>query len=193
MEHVYRSAACSVQTIVLLSSQSCSYSKAPEARTQVLHDYVIFTYTWVLPAQLSSSLPHESDYVVWYSLNYVHVLLIMYIVWYSLMYVHVVFAAQLLNPVYDLLQAGVVRLRCSSRDPLVFTGCLDGGVRLWDVRGGECVREWWGHTKDILDLTIARYYPTSQQLQIHFLQVAIGRQTQFKLQGIPCRPIFLHT
>jgi WD40 repeat protein len=52
-------------------------------------------------------------------------------------------------------QAGVVRLRCSSRDPLVFTGCLDGGVRLWDVRGGECVREWWGHTNDILDLTIA--------------------------------------
>jgi WD40 repeat protein len=54
-----------------------------------------------------------------------------------------------------ILQAGVVRLRCSSRDPLVFTGCLDGGVRLWDVRGGECVREWWGHTNDILDLTIA--------------------------------------
>lgn len=59
-----------------------------------------------------------------------------------------------------LVQAGVVRLQCSRRDPLVFTGCLDGGVRVWDVRGGECVREWWGHTKDLLDLTIARYVCT---------------------------------
>ena len=58
---------------------------------------------------------------------------------------------------YVMVQAGVVRLQCSRKDPLVFTGCLDGGVRVWDVRGGECVREWWGHTKDLLDLTIARY------------------------------------
>lgn len=54
-------------------------------------------------------------------------------------------------------QAGVTQLYCSKVNPLVFTGCLDGAVRLWDVRGGECVREWWGHTKDILSLAVARY------------------------------------
>ena len=55
------------------------------------------------------------------------------------------------------VQAGVVRVQCSSKGPLVFTGCLDGCVRMWDVRDGECVREWWGHTKDMLDLTLHRY------------------------------------
>ena len=58
---------------------------------------------------------------------------------------------------YNYLQAGVTRLKCSNRSPLVFTACQDGCVRMWDVRGGECVREWWGHTRDILDLNITRY------------------------------------
>ena len=65
----------------------------------------------------------------------------------------------------DMLQAGVVRLRCSSSAPLVFTGCLDGVVRVWDVRGGGCVREWWGHTKDILDLAVARYFTTYHSMR----------------------------
>ena len=51
----------------------------------------------------------------------------------------------------------MVRLQCSHAGHLVFSGCLDGGVRVWDVRGGECVREWLGHTRDILDLALARY------------------------------------
>ena len=55
------------------------------------------------------------------------------------------------------VQAGVVRVRCSSGGPWLFTGCLDGCVRMWDVRGGECVRAWQGHTKDLLDLTLSRY------------------------------------
>ena len=54
------------------------------------------------------------------------------------------------------IQAGVVRVLCSSADPLVLTGCLDGAVGVWDVRGGECVKEYWGHTRDLLDLALAQ-------------------------------------
>lgn len=54
------------------------------------------------------------------------------------------------------IQAGVVRVLCSTVDPLIFTGCLDGAVRVWDVRGGECVKEYQGHTRDLLDLTLAQ-------------------------------------
>lgn len=55
------------------------------------------------------------------------------------------------------MQAGVVRLHCASGSPLVFSACLDGGVRAWDLRSGECVREWLGHSDQILDMVIARY------------------------------------
>ena len=49
-------------------------------------------------------------------------------------------------------------MQCSNAGAaLVFTGCLDGCVRVWDVRSGECMREWSGHTRDILDLTLTRY------------------------------------
>ena len=55
------------------------------------------------------------------------------------------------------LQAGVVRLHCSASSPLVYTGCLDGVVRGWDVRSGGCVRQWHGHPDQILDIAVARY------------------------------------
>ena len=54
-------------------------------------------------------------------------------------------------------QGGVVRLHCSSSSPLVYSGCLDGVVRVWDVRSGECVQQWHGHSDHILDITVARY------------------------------------
>ena len=50
-----------------------------------------------------------------------------------------------------------MRLRCSSTSPpLVFTGCLDGVVRGWDLRSGQCVREWHGHSDQILDIAVSR-------------------------------------
>ena len=53
-------------------------------------------------------------------------------------------------------QGGVVRLHCSASNPLVYSGCLDGVVRVWDVRSGECVQQWYGHSDHILDITVAR-------------------------------------
>ena len=51
----------------------------------------------------------------------------------------------------------MVRLRWDAEAPLVYTGCLDGVVRLWDCRSGNCEREWFGHNGEILDLAVARY------------------------------------
>lgn len=49
-----------------------------------------------------------------------------------------------------------MKLHCSNQEPLVFTGCLDGIVRGWDLRSGQCVREWHGHSDQILDMAISR-------------------------------------
>ncbi|PFX28860.1 Angio-associated migratory cell protein [Stylophora pistillata] len=51
---------------------------------------------------------------------------------------------------------GIVRLKWDSVTPLIYTGCLDGVVRLWDSRSGNCEREWYGHSGEILDLAVAR-------------------------------------
>ena len=54
-----------------------------------------------------------------------------------------------------------MRLHCSASSPLVYSGCLDGVVRVWDVRSGECVQQWHGHSDHILDITVARYVLSS--------------------------------
>lgn len=46
---------------------------------------------------------------------------------------------------------GVTKLSWWTPQALV-TGCIDGIVRLWDVRTGETVRELHGHQAEILDL-----------------------------------------
>lgn len=38
--------------------------------------------------------------------------------------------------------------------PFLYTGCLDGSCRAWDIRSGECITEWSAHTKAVLDLAI---------------------------------------
>ncbi len=42
------------------------------------------------------------------------------------------------------------------RQSHIFTAALDGIVRLWDMRSGECVQQWGGHTDTILDLKVSR-------------------------------------
>lgn len=37
----------------------------------------------------------------------------------------------------------------------VFTAALDGVVRLWDMRSGECLRQWCGHAEAILDMKVS--------------------------------------
>ena len=49
-----------------------------------------------------------------------------------------------------------MRLHCTNQEPLVFTGCLDGVVREWDLRSGQCVKEWHGHSDQILDMAVSR-------------------------------------
>jgi WD40 repeat protein len=39
-------------------------------------------------------------------------------------------------------------------EPLVFTGCLDGAARCWDLRTGSCVRTYGGHEDAVQDLCL---------------------------------------
>ncbi|XP_028393460.1 angio-associated migratory cell protein-like isoform X2 [Dendronephthya gigantea] len=50
--------------------------------------------------------------------------------------------------------AGVTQLHWD--DSLIYTACLDGILRLWDARSGNCEREWHGHRAPILDLAVSR-------------------------------------
>eukprot|EP00794_Sanderia_malayensis_P017476 gene17476-19223_t len=38
----------------------------------------------------------------------------------------------------------------------VFTAALDGIVRLWDFRSGQCIKQWHGHMDTVLDLKISK-------------------------------------
>ena len=49
-----------------------------------------------------------------------------------------------------------MRVHCCSQAPLVVTGCLDGVVRGWDLRSGQSVKEWHGHSDQILDIAVSR-------------------------------------
>lgn len=53
-------------------------------------------------------------------------------------------------------QAGIVKLRWDTSSPLVYTASLDGIIRLWDARNGQCVTQWTGHQDAILDFDISR-------------------------------------
>lgn len=33
--------------------------------------------------------------------------------------------------------------------PVAATACLDGGVRVWDMRSGACMRHWTGHVAGV--------------------------------------------
>ena len=57
---------------------------------------------------------------------------------------------------YLIFQAGIVKLKWDYISPLVYTACLDGVIRLWDARNGQCVTQWAGHQDAILDFDISR-------------------------------------
>lgn len=50
---------------------------------------------------------------------------------------------------------GITRMICHPLEPIVFTGCIDGIVRAWDVRTGTCTRSFHGHQDAIQDLAIS--------------------------------------
>ncbi|XP_046859614.1 angio-associated migratory cell protein-like [Xenia sp. Carnegie-2017] len=50
--------------------------------------------------------------------------------------------------------AGVTKILCEGG--MIFSACLDGILRLWDARSGNCEREWHGHSAPILDMAYSR-------------------------------------
>ena len=55
----------------------------------------------------------------------------------------------------SLTQASVIRIRWLPQSVHVVSACLDGVVRVWDVRSGECRREFVGHSDEILDMVLS--------------------------------------
>jgi len=53
-----------------------------------------------------------------------------------------------------LVQA-VTRIAWSAAGPLVATGCVDGVVRLWDLRTSQCVKTLHGHRSAVQDLVLS--------------------------------------
>lgn len=53
------------------------------------------------------------------------------------------------------MQDGVVKLKWSETE-LIYTACLDGKIRVWDARTGNCERVFQGHEDSILDLAVSR-------------------------------------
>ncbi|KAK9868612.1 hypothetical protein WJX84_003631 [Apatococcus fuscideae] len=49
---------------------------------------------------------------------------------------------------------GVTRLACHASQPLLFTACLDGIARCWDIRSGACIRSQSGHSSGIQDMAL---------------------------------------
>lgn len=58
--------------------------------------------------------------------------------------------------IFVLLQGGVVKLKWDIIFLLVYIVCLDGVVRMWDVRNGKCCLEWLGYQDVVLDFDIFR-------------------------------------
>lgn len=52
--------------------------------------------------------------------------------------------------------AGIESLQWDKTLPLIYTGCLDGIIRLWDARNGQVVSKWTGHTDKILGFDISK-------------------------------------
>ncbi|TKY51494.1 Angio-associated migratory cell protein [Spatholobus suberectus] len=50
---------------------------------------------------------------------------------------------------------GVTCLAWLSASYVVATGCMDGKVRLWDSRSGECVKTFKGHSRGIASLSVS--------------------------------------
>lgn len=70
----------------------------------------------------------------------------------------------------------MIRLLWSPASQIVYTGSVDGKVRAWDGRTGNCERVFQGHGDSILDLAISRYLSSSLPLslnEIYMFQLAI--------------------
>lgn len=61
----------------------------------------------------------------------------------------------LVDATYVVALQAVTRVAWSASAPLVATGCVDGVVRLWDLRTAACVKQLHGHKQAVQDLTLS--------------------------------------
>lgn len=50
---------------------------------------------------------------------------------------------------------GVVKVKCSSKAPVVYSCSMDGEIRIWDLRNGQCIDRLVGHTEGIFDFAVS--------------------------------------
>lgn len=53
-------------------------------------------------------------------------------------------------------ESGVSKLVWKGTSPFLFSAGLDGIIRCYDARTGQGVKQFWGHSEDILDLWISK-------------------------------------
>lgn len=53
-------------------------------------------------------------------------------------------------------ESGISKLAWKANTPFLFSAGLDGGLRLYDARNGQCIKSFWGHYEDILDLNVSK-------------------------------------
>jgi WD40 repeat protein len=54
-----------------------------------------------------------------------------------------------------ILQDGVVKVSYDKEKKVLYSGCVDGTLCSWDVRSGQKIKEFTGHTQMILDFTFS--------------------------------------
>lgn len=52
-------------------------------------------------------------------------------------------------------ESGITRMAWHPTSPMIVSGDVDGAVRLWDLRSGNCERTWVGHRQTILDMQLS--------------------------------------
>jgi hypothetical protein len=74
----------------------------------------------------------------------------------------------------------VVKLLWSPMSQVIYTGCLDGKVRAWDGRTGNCEHVYQGHKDSILDIALTKYVSLPYHFFLLWLEVHCTSQ-QYKL------------
>lgn len=53
-------------------------------------------------------------------------------------------------------ESGISKLVWKANTPFLYSAGLDGGLRCYDARTGQCIKSFWGHHEDILDLSVSK-------------------------------------
>ena len=53
-------------------------------------------------------------------------------------------------------EGGVTQTRVHPTEPLIFSCGVDGTIKVWDIRQSTCIRNFQGHTKPVLDMSLSK-------------------------------------